>query len=155
SWLLNLLYLVTLLLLSPWLLYRMLRTHRYRRGLAAKLLGRHGLQNVSGCVWFHAVSVGEVQLLRPVLAAFRNRHPNLPVVVSTTTETGFDAAQKCFPTTPVIFFPFDFSWAVRHALADLQPTLVVLAEGELWPNFLTAARAQHIPVAVINGRMSP
>lgn len=153
-YLLNVVYFVVLVVLSPWLVYRALRTGRYRRGLRDKLFG---LQEPSavGAVWFHGVSVGEVHLLRQVIAAFRRSHPDIPCVVSTTTETGFDEARRCFPDLFVFFFPFDFSRTVRRSLRLVAPRLIVLAEAELWPNFLMAARRQGVPVAVINGRMSP
>lgn len=154
SWFLNCIYLVVLILLSPWLLYRAFRTGRYRRGLREKLLGLRQASS-NGVVWFHGVSVGEIHLLRQVVAAFRQRYPDLPCVLSTTTETGYDEARKCFPDLFVFFFPFDFSWAVRRALRVLAPRMIVLAEAELWPNFLLAAQQQKVPVAVINGRMSP
>jgi 3-deoxy-D-manno-octulosonic-acid transferase len=154
TWLLNFIYFVALLLLSPWLLYRALRTGRYRRGLRAKLFGPS--QSLSpGAVWLHGVSVGEIHLLRQVVAALRRRYPNLPCVISVSTDTGLDEARKCFPELLVFPFPFDFSWAVRRSLRAIGPRLVVLAEAELWPNFLMAARRQDVPVAVINGRMSP
>ena len=154
SWILDYIYLFFLLLLSPWLLYRALRTGRYRRGLRAKLLG---LRQVlpPGAVWFHGVSVGEIHLLRQVVAALRKRYPNLPCVLSTTTDSGLDEARRCFPDLFVFPFPFDFSWAVRRSLRAVCPRLIVLAEAELWPNFLIAARQQSVPLAVINGRMSP
>lgn len=153
-WFLNSIYCVVLVLLSPWLIYRALRTGRYRRGLREKLLGLRESPS-AGAVWFHGVSVGEIHLLRQVIAAFRHRFPELPCVLSTTTETGYDEARKCFPDLFVFFFPFDFSWAVGRSLGVLAPRLIVLVEAELWPNFLRAARRQGVPVAVINGRMSP
>lgn len=153
-WLLNCFYLLSIYLLSPFLIYRALRTGRYRRGLRDKLFGLCE-SPPSGAVWFHGVSVGEIHLLRQVVAAFRKRYPGLPCVVSTTTETGYDEARKCFPDVFVFFFPFDFSWAVRRSLHTLAPRLIVLAEAELWPNFLMAARRHGVPLAVINGRMSP
>lgn len=154
TWILDCIYLIVLGLLSPWLIYRAIRTGRYRRGLRDKLFGLRE-SPLSGAVWFHGVSVGEIHLLRQVVAAFRRRYPELPCVLSTTTETGYDEARKCFPDLFVFFFPFDFSWAVRRSLRVLAPRMIVLAEAELWPNFLRAARQQKIPVAVINGRMSP
>ncbi|HTU17776.1 MAG TPA: 3-deoxy-D-manno-octulosonic acid transferase [Gemmataceae bacterium] len=154
SWILDFFYLIILSLLSPWLIYRALRTGRYRRGLREKLFGLHESPPV-GAVWFHGVSVGEIHLLRQVIAAFRRRYPDLPCVLSTTTETGYDEARKCFPDLFVFFFPFDFTWSVRRSLQTLAPRLIVLAEAELWPNFLMAARRLSVPVAVINGRMSP
>lgn len=158
-WLLNVLYLLGLFFLFPWLLYRSWKTRRYRRGLAAKFRGLStppaGLSPGARPVWFHGVSVGEIHLLRQVIAAFRRRHPDRACVISTTTDTGFDEASKWFPDLPLFFFPFDFSWAVERTLRKVNPALVVLVEGELWPNFLLAARQRKVPVAMINGRMSP
>jgi 3-deoxy-D-manno-octulosonic-acid transferase len=159
SRLLDAVYLSALVLLSPWLIYKALTTGKYRRGLCAKFFGlvdnsKLKTQN-SKLIWFHGVSVGEVHLLRQVIASFRRRHPDWQCVVSTTTDTGFDEANKHFPDLPVFFWPLDFSWAVRRALRRVRPSLVVLAEGELWPNFLLAAEAQRVPIAVINARLSP
>jgi 3-deoxy-D-manno-octulosonic-acid transferase len=153
-WLLNALYLLVLLLLSPWLVWRAWRTGRYRQGLLDKLLGLRHSPSIQP-VWFHGVSVGEIHLLRQVIAAFRQRHPTLPCVLSTTTDAGYAEARRCFPDLPVFFFPFDFSWAVRRTLQTVKPTLIVLAECELWPNFLLAAHRAQVRLAVINARMSP
>jgi 3-deoxy-D-manno-octulosonic-acid transferase len=167
SFLLDQLYLLALIVSSPWLVYKIQATGKYRRGLWKKLFGstylatqaasRHAVppsirQRV---VWFHGVSVGEVHLLRSIVVGFRERHPDWTCVVSTTTDTGFDEACKRFPGVPVFYWPFDFSWAVRRALQRANPSLVVLAEGELWPNFLIAAKERGVAVAVINGRISP
>src|SRR3954470_12590714 len=150
-------YLAALLLLSPWLLWRAWRTGRYRRGLSDKLLGLRGdaPPPQEGAVWFHGVSVGEVVLLRQLVAAFRARNPDVPVVVSSSTDTGLEEARKVFADLVVFPFPFDFSWAVERTLNHLRPSLVVLAESELWPNFVLTAKRLTVPVAVVNGRMSP
>lgn len=154
--LLNLLYLFALALLSPWLVWRALRTGRYRRGLGAKFLGRVTVRKQPKPVaWFHAVSVGEVNLLGTLVPAFRAHRPDWHVVVSSTTDTGLDEARKKFPDLDVIAWPLDFSWAVAAALDAVSPSLIVLTESELWPNFLAAARARDVPVVVVNGRLSP
>src|SRR5436190_22229446 len=104
-YLLNALYLVALLALSPWLLYKALTTGKYRRGLWRKLTGRAWLRTGDApCAWFHGVSVGEIHLLRQVVAHFRRRHPGWDCVVSTTTDTGFDEAVRRFPDLPVFFW---------------------------------------------------
>jgi 3-deoxy-D-manno-octulosonic-acid transferase len=159
-WLLNVAYLLVLVLLSPWLLYNALTTGKYRRGLWCKFTGssfapRPSLLVPRPLAWFHGVSVGEIHLLRQVVAAFHRRHPDWDCAISTTTDTGFDEARNRFPDLPVFFFPLDFSWAVRRTLRRVRPSLIVLAESELWPNFLLAAKKQGVPVAVVNGRMSP
>jgi 3-deoxy-D-manno-octulosonic-acid transferase len=162
GYLFNIVYLVGILLLSPYLAYKALTTGKYRRGMAKKFLGRvdhpalEQLQRQNRpIVWFHGVSVGEVHLLRQVVARFRQRRPDCGCVVSTTTDTGYDEAKKCFADLPVILWPLDFTWAVKRALRTVKPELVVLAEGETWPNFLLAAKRQAVKVAIINGRLSP
>jgi 3-deoxy-D-manno-octulosonic-acid transferase len=155
-YLLNAAYLCALFLLSPYLLYKSLTTRKYRRGFADKFLGRaFHRESTRPCVWFHGVSVGEIHLLKPLLAEFRRRYPDCQCVISTTTDTGYDEACKRFPDLTVFFWPLDFSWAVRQALRGVNPTMIVLAESELWPNFLTAAQERGVPVVVVNGRMSP
>ncbi len=156
TFLLDLAYLVALAVLSPWLVYKALTTGKYRRGLWAKLTGAAlARAGDAPCVWFHGVSVGEVHLLRQVVAALRARHPDWQCVLSSTTDTGLDEVRKHFPGLPVFAWPLDFSWAVRRALRRVRPSLMVLAESELWPNFLLAAEKKQIPVAVINARLSP
>ncbi len=154
---LDLVYLVALLALSPWLAWRAVRTGRYRRDLAAKLAGAVRVPAGGGrpAAWFHGVSLGEVQLLGVLVPAFRARHPGWRVVVSATTDTGLAEARSRFPDLAVIPWPFDFSWAVGAALDRVRPAVLVLAESELWPNVLAAARRRGVPVVVVNGRMSP
>jgi 3-deoxy-D-manno-octulosonic-acid transferase len=155
--LLDLFYLLAIAALSPWLVWRSIATGRYRNGLAAKLLGRIEVSNPDKkpVAWFHAVSVGEVNLLATLVTAFRKRHPEWLIVVSSTTDTGLAEARKLFADLSVIPWPFDFSWAVSAALKAVSPSLVVLTESDLWPNFLQAAKQRNVPVIVVNARMSP
>ena len=160
AYLLNLIYLAAWLALAPWLCWQAWVRKKPMRGLADKWLGRVYFQPKSpareqAVAWFHGVSVGEIHLLRQVVGQFRRRFPDWQCVVSTTTATGFDEAIKHFSDLPVFFWPFDFTWAVQHALRTVQPRLVVLSEGEMWPNFVAAAKRQGAKVALINGRMSP
>ena len=155
--LLDALYAAALTTLAPWLVWRTVRTGRYRRGLAAKLLGRVELPHSTHLpvVWFHGVSVGEVHLLTPLVAGFRRRFPAWRVVVSSTTDTGLAEARARFGPADVVAYPFDFSWACAAAFDTIRPRLVVLAESELWPTFLAAAQRRRVPVVVANARLSP
>ena len=154
-YLLNLVYLLLLAVCSPWLLYQSLRTGKYRQGFAAKFFGQTPLRNSSPkCVWLHAVSVGEVNVLRTLVAQLETRHPDWQLVITTTTRTGYELAQKRFAEHTVSYCPLDFSWAVNRAMHRLQPDLLVLAELELWPNLIHAASRQGTQVMVINGRLS-
>ncbi|WP_164104024.1 3-deoxy-D-manno-octulosonic acid transferase [Candidatus Laterigemmans baculatus] len=153
--LLNLVYLVAILLASPVLASRAIRQGKYRRGWQAKLRGRVELpEPTRPRVWFHAVSVGEVNLLGGLVARLRERRPDLEIVVSTTTATGYELALKRFPPEHVFYCPLDFSWAVERSLRTVRPDALVLAELEVWPNLIRQAKRHGIPVAVINGRLS-
>ncbi len=154
--LLNVLYGLAILILFPWLVVRSFRTGRYRQSLLAKFRGYSGAISIDrSTIWFHGVSVGEVHLLRQLVRAFRERHPDWQVVISSTTDTGLAEARKHFADLTVIAYPFDFSWAVRRTIRAVAPRLIVLAESELWPNFLRTANREQAPVVVVNGRMSP
>ena len=146
----DLLYLLLLALLTPWLTLRAIRTGRYRHDLYAKLFGSSAIANSARkpVVWFHGVSVGEIHLLGTVVAAFRKRHPDWHAVVSSTTDTGLAEARTRFADCVVVPFPFDFSWACNATMAAVNPRLIVLAESELWPNFLASSAERRIPVAV-------
>ncbi|MBI3268340.1 MAG: 3-deoxy-D-manno-octulosonic acid transferase [Planctomycetes bacterium] len=106
------------------------------------------------CLWVHAVSVGEVLLVRTFIRLFRERHPDWDVVVSTITETGQEVAWKSFPDLQVFYFPLDLSGAVRRCLRRIRPDVVVLSELEIWPNFLLFAREAGVRCLVVNGRVT-
>lgn len=158
----NLVYLIALTALAPWILYRRIKHGRYRRGWQQKLLGlgRHDVERLVqgkrgiGCIWIHAVSVGEVNLIGGLVDRLARRHPELPIVVSASTDSGYDLAVKRFGQSSVFFCPLDFSWAVNRTLAHLNPQLLVLAELELWPNLVKLARKRQTDVIVVNGRLS-
>ena len=155
SYLLNLIYLGLILLVSPVLVYRAIAHGKYRDGFAQKFLGAVPHRNSElDCLWLHAVSVGEVLQLRPVLQRLEVSHPNCQFVISTTTQTGFAVASEKYPQHQVCYFPLDFTWAVNRAIQRIKPTAIVLVELELWPNFILAAAKRHVPLMLINGRVS-
>ncbi|MBI1345689.1 3-deoxy-D-manno-octulosonic acid transferase [bacterium] len=153
--LLNLVYLSVGLLLAPWLAYRRWSQRKSIAGFREKWTGWMIRQHPERpCVWFHAVSVGEVLQLQSLIAEFAQRHPHHEICITTTTSTGYDIAYQKFPQHTINYWPFDFTWAVRRALRTVQPELVVLVELEVWPNFLRIAQAEQVPVVIINGRLS-
>ena len=154
--LLNLVYLLILLTAFPVLVWRMLRHGKYRDGWAQKFLGRLPSKRSafpaprSPLIWFHAVSVGEVLQLEPVLRELQCLRPDVDVVVTTTTATGLAVAKEKFPQHAVCYFPLDFPWAVRNAMKRIRPDVVVLVELELWPNFIREASRRGIPLVFYN-----
>ena len=155
SWLLNIAYLALLLVLSPWLAYQSWRTGKYRKGWGQKFWGAvPDLPPARHRVWFHAVSVGEVNLLKPLLQGIAHVRPDWECVISTTTDTGFALAKSKYPDSTVFYCPLDFTWAIRRALRNIKPQMLVLTELELWPNLIREANKAGVPLAVVNARLS-
>ncbi|MEZ6106567.1 MAG: 3-deoxy-D-manno-octulosonic acid transferase [Pirellulaceae bacterium] len=151
----DLVYCALLVVAFPWLAWQRMRHGKYRAGFAAKFLGRvTRREGRNRCVWFHAVSVGEVMLLGRLIQEWREEHPDWDVVITSTTSTGFELAQRRYADCLVSYAPLDFSWSVAEAFRRWRPDLLVLAELEIWPNLLGAAKERRTPVAIVNGRLS-
>lgn len=151
----TLLYLVGLGLYTPRALWRMLRHGRYRRGLGERFgyLPRRLLEIAPGAIWIHAVSVGEVHAAKGVIAHLARMLPQVPVVLSTTTDTG-QAMAETAGAAACFYCPLDLPWALAPYLDTLRPRAVVLIETEIWPNLLHAASRRGVPVALVNARLS-
>lgn len=155
SLLLDTAYLAGLVVSSPVWLYRMIRHGRYREDIGQRMglvPRRYGLQPT---IWIHGVSLGEVNAARTLVQELHSQLPDCRVVLSSTTDTGMAAARRLYEPDHLVFrWPMDFTLSVRTALDRIRPCLVVLMEGEAWPNFLSACKRRGIPAVVVNGRMS-
>src|SRR5271167_29231 len=132
------------------------RALRERLGsLPPEIAARAAAATSTGPVWIHAVSVGEVLAARPLIDGLKRRYPAATIFVSTTTETGQRLARERLQTADGLFyFPLDWVVPVRRALRAIRPTLVIIMETEIWPNFLREARRAQIPVVFANARIS-
>ena len=153
----DLLWLAGIVVGSPWVVWRCVRDASFRR-MAAQRLGV-GLppRPVPGDrrrVLVHGVSVGEVKAAQSVIAELGRSHPELEILVSTTTDTGFEVARQLYPDHRVVRFPIDLSFVVRRFLRRVAPCTVVLLELEVWPNLMRVANRTGVPVAVVNGRIT-
>jgi len=152
--LLDVAYLTGAIAASPFLLYKALTDRKYRTGFPERFGDVAPREGDGPCVWVHAVSVGEMTLVQPLVAALEAERPDWDLVLSTATHTGRETAAKRYPEHRALYFPLDFSWMVRRALRRIRPDLVLLVELELWPNFLATAQRLGSPVAIVNGRIS-
>jgi 3-deoxy-D-manno-octulosonic-acid transferase len=173
-WFYSFLLTVTLVLGSPYWLFRMATSGRYRAGLRGRLgiipaelraqvaamrVERRGGGGLRPLMWIHAVSVGEVlaavRLVDEIKTGiFQRERPGTVFAVSTTTEAGQRLALERLPGCAVFYFPLDFKFAVRRYLQMLGPEMVVLVESELWPRLITECAKAGVPVAVANARVS-
>ena len=157
----NLLLPLAALVGLPYYAVRMVLTGKYRKSLGPKL-GFYPYSKVfsglggSPRIWMHAVSVGEVTAAAPVMAELRTRYPRACLVLSTSTETGREMADRLVTeATAHIYYPLDLPFVVARMLRRVRPDVFVPTETELWPNFLTQCRARGVQVVLVNGRISP
>ena len=137
-----------------YLIWRGLRQREYldRWSERFALYRGPGLQR---CLWVHAVSVGEVNVAAPLVAALRARAPETPVLVTTTTPTGSASVRALWgKDVHHVYLPYDLPGAVRNFLDHFQPRLAVVMETEIWPNLFAELRARAVPVLIANARLS-
>ncbi|MFP4176931.1 MAG: 3-deoxy-D-manno-octulosonic acid transferase, partial [Candidatus Brocadiia bacterium] len=151
--LLDAIYAVVLFWISPLWLLHIPRAPRYRAGLLQRLGVVPVREGDEPCLWIHCASVGEAAIPSTFVERFAQRHPEWNIVLSTCTNTGARRLEELYPDCRVIYWPLDISFCVDAALQRVRPSLVLLVEQEMWPNFLLGCREQSIPVGVINGRI--
>ena len=130
------------------LIDRPVRTgHAYRLGLQLPPRPRRT------AIWLHAVSVGEVSSLRRLIELIEAAG-HYEIYLSTTTATGFAMAERIYRDRVTLFyFPSDFRFVLRRFFDAVQPAAVIVAEVEIWPNFLDLSRRRDVPIFLINGRI--
>jgi 3-deoxy-D-manno-octulosonic-acid transferase len=106
-------------------------------------------------IWVHAVSVGEVNAAIQLLRRLRGKYPDLPIVLSTITDTGQKVASDKVPEgVRVVYLPFDISCILEKAFRLVRPEMLIVMETELWPNIFRLAHKINVPVIILNGRIS-
>jgi 3-deoxy-D-manno-octulosonic-acid transferase len=142
-------------LVSIYFLLRCRRNPKYLGTMAERLgfLPREYQQTVAGAIWFHAVSVGEVMAISGLVDLARAQFPFAPIFVSATTLAGYAIAREKL-NAQVFYAPIDYCFAVRHVLRTIRPTLLVVAETEIWPNLFRETVRTGCGLIIVNGRIS-
>jgi len=152
------LYTALLYLMSPLVMLRLywrsLKAPAYRQRVGERFGLLPALPHRGG-IWVHAVSVGEVQASAPLIQRLLQAHPDLPVLVTTTTPTGSARLRELLgDEVQHVYAPFDVPAVVDRFLDALQPRLALFMETEVWPNILANCRRRGIPTVLANARMS-
>lgn len=156
----NILFPVAFLFFVPGMLWKLIRrsghkeTYWERFGLFSAER-RRDLTERRGCVWIHAVSVGETVVALSLIRSLLKRDPERSIVLSTTTTTGQNLARRDAPEgVEVIFCPIDFLPFVKRVVSMLRPSTLVIFETEIWPNIIREVGRAGGTVSLVNARMS-
>jgi len=111
--------------------------------------------NLERPIWIHAVSVGEAQAVKGLLGELRKVYKDKKFVISTVTATGNKIVRGFANENDfVTYLPLDLSFIVKLVVAKIDPLLFIIAETEIWPNIISALDQKHIPIILVNGRIS-
>ncbi|PHR61661.1 MAG: 3-deoxy-D-manno-octulosonic acid transferase [Robiginitomaculum sp.] len=135
--------------------------HRAQNGKEdpLRLNERNGISNIDRpdgpLIWLHAASVGESQMLMPIVNRMLALYPHYHIVITTGTVTSAELLEKQLPDNALHqYAPADHPKAVRNFLDHWQPSMAIFAESELWPNMILMTKERNIPLALLNARMS-
>lgn len=147
------LFYLTIPLVLIRLLWRSLRQPAYRQRLAERF-GYHHFQ-LEKSIWVHAVSMGETLAAVPLIKALQARYPHIPMVITTMTLTGAECVKKTFGDTVIhAYIPYDLPGAMQRFIRHTRPLVCVIMETELWPNLIAINHKNHIPICLVNARLS-
>ncbi len=136
------------------LLWRSIKAPAYRRRWNERL-GWFRRPDSWGGVWIHAVSVGEVQAVLPLIRQLLDDHPKLPITVTTTTPTGSARVREQLGEQVFhVYFPYDLPTALTGFIRRVRPRVLLMVETEIWPNLLYACRQQGVYSVLANARLS-
>ena len=155
----NVVVILAAIILLPVILIALAAVKKFRAGFFTKLgfYPDFKLEPKKQTIFFHAVSVGEVNAIEALVKKTRENFPDANLVLSTTTKTGQEIAHKKLEKTvdAITYFPFDFFFSVNSFLNAVRPDKIIIAETEIWPDFVYLANRRNIPVYIVNGRLSP
>jgi 3-deoxy-D-manno-octulosonic-acid transferase len=135
------------------LFWRSLKNPAHRE----RFFQRYGLvTNIpEGCLWIHAVSVGETIASEVMVRRLQQQYPDLALLVTSTTTTGSAQVKKSFGNSVYqAYLPYDLPGSVARFIAALQPLQCIIMETELWPNLINECAKNRVPVVIANARLS-
>ena len=151
------LYRLALLLAAPLIPLRLLWRGRRERGYWRHWNERlaFGPAPLTGALWIHAVSVGEMRAAQPLIDALRAAHPDAPVLLTCMTPTGRATAESLYGKfVRIVYLPYDYAGSMRRFMRRQRPRVGILMETELWPNLIHTAARAGVPMMLANARLS-
>lgn len=135
------------IILYPFL-YLIFRKNQFKQRITIK---SHVLENT---IWVHASSLGEVNAVKPLIVKMIEEYPRYTFLMTSMTKTGLDAAKKMSSKLIIYPFPFDTRKIMKRAFKIFNPKAIIIVETEIWPNMIDIASKIHIPIIMVNARIS-
>jgi len=154
----RLIYTFCFTLLTPFILLRLywrgFKSPAYRMRWRERL-GLYTSKSKINYLWFHAVSVGEIEALFPLIKLWQKHHPEQDILITTTTPTGSKRVTNVLGSSVEhVYLPYDLPFITKRFLNHFHPKLAIIMEKEIWPNLFAQCANKEIPLFIINARLS-
>lgn len=136
------------------LLWRSLRQRGYRENIAERF-GSYRQAPLRGCIWIHAVSVGETRATEPLIRKLMALYPARPILLTSMTPTGRATAVELFgDSLTSAYLPYDLGSLHGRLIDRFEPAVLLVMETEIWPNLLHVCKTRSVPALIVNARLS-
>lgn len=106
-------------------------------------------------IWIHCASVGEVNTYMPLHRKLLELFPTKEFIITTNTTTGASTVVRhAAARTTHYYLPIESSFSIKRFLKTARPERCLIMETEIWPLLYQQCARQHIPITLINARLS-
>ncbi len=151
-------YTLLLCLLFPFIFFKLLWRGRLQPEYLQHIGERFGFYKQTSnlpIIWLHAVSVGETRATVSLVEQLCRNYPQHQILLTHTTPTGRATSAQLYGERVLrVYLPYDYPFAVQRFLRHFQPQLGMLMETEIWFNLTHACEKNHVPLLLLNARMS-
>jgi 3-deoxy-D-manno-octulosonic-acid transferase len=105
-------------------------------------------------VWFHASSLGEFEQAKPIIAAIKLRYPNVVIIATFFSPSGYDHSRNYKPADVISYLPYDLNADTLRFLEIVRPTVAVMVRYDIWPNMVWNLNALSIPLILANATLN-
>ncbi|MCG9879884.1 MAG: 3-deoxy-D-manno-octulosonic acid transferase, partial [Bacteroidia bacterium] len=152
-WLSTKAYFILVHLLAPFNRRAKLLSKAQKNALTA--LKQTTFSNTDFVVWFHVSSLGEFEQGKPIMLALKNAKPNLKLVVSFFSPSGYSAAEKDPIIDKILYLPFESKKNAETFIQCIKPSLAIWVKYDFWHEYLSALKQNSIPVFLVSAQFRP
>ena len=150
-WLIN----VTVLFSPLIIIYRILKKKEDPKRFIEKFTFFSKKRNRGNLIWFHAVSVGELLSIIPLIHILEKNKKISQILLTTSTLTSANLFKNFnFSKTTHQFFPIDTNFFAKRFLNYWKPNLAIFVDSEIWPNMILNLKKRSISRILLNARIS-
>ncbi len=112
-------------------------------------------QNDRKKVWMHCASLGEFEQGRPVLRKIREAFPDVQLVITFFSASGYEIARRTPDFDQIYYLPMDSPSHARRLISIFKPDLILWVKYEYWFYYLSEIQKKGIPLLLISGIYQP